>query len=552
MNHDARVLVVLRNLTTATRLLDVMPIFADDHRVERTFTIVPGSAFEDGTLDVLHALDARHIAWDDVPRTDVRLALAAGSNGPLDAIAAPLLVVPHGAGFNKLLPTGHRDLDRDRDRDRAERTTHTHPVSGLSRAQLMRGERVVATRIGLSHERQRTRLATHCPPALAHAEVIGDPCLDRLAASASWRDRYRRALGVRPDQRLIVVSSTWEPTALDGAWPDLPNRLLAELPYDEYRVAIVLHPNQWSRHGAYGIGERLGAARHGGLLTIPPHEGWRAALVAADLLIGDHGSVALYAAAIGVPVAFGAYDARLIAPDSPMAELADTADHLTPHRGLRDQIDKAVRPAAAQLSVARGTFGLVGESLTHLRRVAYDLMGLSLPTTRMATHAVPVPVPTTSPVHAFRVRTELTEDAVRITRHPAAVEDPFEPADSPLTGRHLAVDENDPDTGRVDGASVLFTRDPAAGPHWIDTTVLRPTGPRLAAQIVDARTCRIGLRDGTRLRSTAAADPTAGDPLDPAVHASAVYALLVARRPLTGTVHVTCGTTTATLSIEPA
>ncbi|KJK45787.1 hypothetical protein UK12_34255, partial [Saccharothrix sp. ST-888] len=112
---------------------------------------------------------------------------------------------------------------------------------------------------------------------------------------------YRRALWVRPGQRFVRRNSSWNPTALFGqAGPDddlplLRPRLTSELPADEYRVAGVLHPSLWTGHGPGQVRLWLEPGRRGGLALIDPLEGWRQALIAADAVIGDFGSVSYYA-----------------------------------------------------------------------------------------------------------------------------------------------------------------------------------------------------------------------------------------------------------------
>lgn len=114
-------------------------------------------------------------------------------------------------------------------------------------------------------------------------------------------------------------------------------RLIAELPHDEFRVALVLHPNVWSSHSSRQIEAWLAEALRSGLLLIPPHEGWRAAVTAADLVVSDHGSVSVYAAAIGRPVLLATDGRTAIDPDSGLGRLYEVAHPLDPHRPLRGQ-----------------------------------------------------------------------------------------------------------------------------------------------------------------------------------------------------------------------
>ncbi|WP_324617248.1 hypothetical protein [Streptomyces bicolor] len=135
--------------------------------------------------------------------------------------------------------------------------------------------------------------------------LAGDPCWDRMLAARPYRERYRRALGVGRGQRLIVLNSTWNPESLfgdgggDDVLPSLLPRLTSEFPADEYRLAAVLHPNIWLGHGPGQLRAWLDRARRAGLALIDPLDGWRQALIASDAVIGDHGSVTYYAAALG-------------------------------------------------------------------------------------------------------------------------------------------------------------------------------------------------------------------------------------------------------------
>ncbi len=93
-----RVLAVARNLASAGRLADVLTVFASDSRVQTLFTMVKGSAFDDGLHEFLSETRARIVPWRQAVRSGFDLALAASANGDLHELRAPLLLMPHGAG----------------------------------------------------------------------------------------------------------------------------------------------------------------------------------------------------------------------------------------------------------------------------------------------------------------------------------------------------------------------------------------------------------------------------------------------------------------------
>ena len=98
---------------------------------------------------------------------------------------------------------------------------------------------------------------------------------------------------------------------------------LSTIARDEYQLALVVHPNERVRLGARDLEEHLEPARRAGLILPAAYEEWASVAVAADLLVSDHGSAALYAAALDRPL-LAAYDggAELL-PGSPMATLLD-------------------------------------------------------------------------------------------------------------------------------------------------------------------------------------------------------------------------------------
>ncbi|MEV5573677.1 hypothetical protein AB0L06_26860 [Spirillospora sp. NPDC052269] len=371
-----KVLVVVHSVTALGRLLDVLAVLEDELRAQVVYTRIPASAFTDGVEEFLRDVGALVIPWEQAVRESFDLALSASSSGDLHLVKAPLIVMPHGIGYNKYLKT-----------ENGKRKT----VYGLGEEQLVRGGRVVPAVLVLSHGEQLVRLKESCPEAVPHAVVAGDVCFDRMAASGEWRRVYRERLRVRDGQRLVVVSSTWGSTSLLGADPSVVGRLLRELPVDEYRVAAVVHPNVWHGHGAWQVRSWLADCRRAGLLLIPPREGWRAALAAADCVVGDHGSVTLYGAALGRPTVLAAYDEDDISPGTAMDVLADVAPRLRDGVPLRPQIEDAMRrhdPALGELFAGLAVERR-GEAAAVLREAMYRLMGLPEP--ERPARVVPVP-----------------------------------------------------------------------------------------------------------------------------------------------------------------
>jgi hypothetical protein len=223
--------------------------------------------------------------------------------------------------------------------------------------------------------------------------VAGDPCYDRLAASLPLRAAYRQALGVGA-RKLVAVSSTWGSGSLLQRCPDLLPQLVEELPPEEYQVTAIVHPNAWYWHGPRQVRAWYGEALRRGLVLVPPEEGWRAVLAAADWVIGDHGSVTCYAASLGVPVLLAAFPEEDIEPGSLVADLGKIAPRLDVDQPIGPQLSRAVTAWSPDSSAAIRTrvTDVPGQSARIIRRLMYRMMKLPEPVTGPDIDPVPRPV----------------------------------------------------------------------------------------------------------------------------------------------------------------
>ncbi|MDH6111600.1 translation initiation factor 2 [Kitasatospora sp. MAP12-15] len=496
------------------RLLDVLPVFAGDERIITRFTLVPGSDFDVDALAALERSGARNIAWEDACRRPHDLILTASPKGPLRVLSGPLVLFPHGAGFNKTLAhEGSWDLP-----------------SGLDPRFLLDGGNPWAALHALAHTSQLDRLAEHCAPAATKAAVVGDPTLDRILRSLSLREEYRSSLGTG-ERRLIVLTSTWGPESLLARRPRLPAALVGGLPRDTYQFALVLHPNEYSRTGAFDLSRQLAPALEAGLVLARPHEEWAALLVASDAVITDHGSTALYAAAINRTVV-GAYDggSELI-PGSPMAKMLAAVPLLSEAAALPDALQAAT--ASGTRRFADTVFALRGRSLVRLRHELYRL--LRLRPRSVPIEALPLPHPSPAPRRppAYAVRAEVSGHRVSVQRFPAFTS---------VTAHHLAVEHPAAGPRHTQSASLLWRRsgpvrhdapDAAATGRWTAAgwtarVLAEAPGCRTAAAILTPERCLVRHRSAGLLSVHIGVCHADGRVLrvDPAAVLSAVHAWL--------------------------
>jgi hypothetical protein len=367
------VLVIVHSVISAQRMLDAVRLLESDLRVQVVFTMAP-SAVGAGLEELLSATGGVFMPWHRATQLRFNVALAA-DYGAVHEVRAPLLVMPHEASLNQMLR-------------RTGQAVAGGVVYGLDPQRLVRDSRARLAAILLSHVFERDRLARARPEILPLATMVGDSSYDRMVASLPLRDFYRRALGVGPSQKLVVVASTPELRSPSIRPYVLLRRVVAELPADEYHVLALFHPDlvPCRRTG-------LPASLRHGLSLMPPEADWRAPLVAADYLISDYGPMAPYGAVAGVPVLLFGRPNDDFDPDSSLGELGKIAPRVTSRHLIRTQLRKALkkyRPDHYQRVVERIT-SEPERCNRVLRRALYRTLGLVQPSTIPRTDPVSPP-----------------------------------------------------------------------------------------------------------------------------------------------------------------
>ena len=534
MAFTRTVLVVARTLTTTAWLLDFLEeVFADDPRVQVVFTIedTAPSVYHEEARTLLDEVGARVLPWSQACATVFDLAICSTQNGSFHELRSPLFITPHGPGFGK--PASVRP-----------RGEVPRPIKDS-----LRNPSVPATTVVLSHQNQASLF--DADGGEVQLLVAGDPAYDRLVASLPRRHQYRQAFRLRREQRLVVCSSTWGPGAQLGLLPDLALRLAGELPVDEFKVAMIIHPNIWFGHGPWQVRVWLRTAAEAGVVLIPPRgDEWRAAVLASDVLIADHGSVGFYGMAIGRPLLRSSFGEQYLRADAPLAELAKMAPELKLDDTVAHQIDRAIDrhdPARCRQLVDR-MFDKQGEAVSIMRAAIYRLIGLSVGasggTLAVSEGAIPM-----GAVHSHVVTGEVRHDAsaqttVAIRRLPAAAdrEQAARPTSSSREkaipprgggggggGRHLVVDEAEQRARRRESASIITRAgtgtDFGSHANWAARVLEELPGCRLVATLnqQDGRALISG-RDGCAFNVSVAPDEDGVRPSAAAL-ASLIYLL---------------------------
>lgn len=486
------VLVVVRNHTSMDRVLEVLHALGEGGlSLAIKFTIDQGSKFARRLNGRLDEIGAEELGWSEATNRHWDLIIAAHADNQLGELCGPMLIMPHGVGYN---------------RKRLESTGGETCAVGTSAHELMSAGKVYASLICLSHEEQRARL---CAEARPYGIVIGDLVLDKLKAGKHQRPDIRRELGVGK-KKLVLVTSTWNEYSAMGARPDVYRRLVAQLPADEYLVAAVFHPNIWYGRSIYEIQHEFRDELDSGMLLVDQTT-WQAAVIAADVVIGDHGSVTNYGVALDLPTLLAADGTKEIDERSPLAGLHAALPHLVDGIPFREQIEAAIRDHRPGNWSAHTDqlFALPGKGLEAIVNAARSLMDLP-PVTRppRPRRIAPIKVMRGEPVTAHRVvvRARSGEPAPwHLERHPAIVTTRDDIPESTLVVR------SDESYSR-DSAEIIVHNGPlpeAEALAWLEET-LTDWGGAAVATALEGGDCLVWCRDGTQIKAR-------GDPLVAAI-----------------------------------
>ncbi|MEV4557499.1 hypothetical protein AB0K51_10945 [Kitasatospora sp. NPDC049285] len=393
-----RVLVVVHTVVYGNRLREIYELLGSDLRVQVVFTVAP-HAFNGGVAALLLAVGGTVVPWEEAVRTEFDLVLAAGSQG-VEQLRGPLVRLPHGAGHLKLArrhtPVASVSGAPDELGSRAAGPDGQRPVSGLGRDYLLWQGRPNAAAYAFAHRDDLAELARACPEALPLAEVVGDGDHDRITAELPRRAEFRAAFGLGPEERLVLISSTWGPLSVFGRLDALLPRLVRELPAGQYRTALLVHPNVSAGHGGWQVRRWVEGISGGAVSLVTPEADWRPLLIAADYVIGDHGSVTLYAALTEARILLARFPHRDVNPRSPGVQLARTAPALHPAHPLAAQLGYADQryDRAAYAAIGRRISSEPGRFRQKIRRLLYRVLDLGEPahTPEPAPLALPAPL----------------------------------------------------------------------------------------------------------------------------------------------------------------
>lgn len=357
--YQKTVLMIVRSPTTLERSVELAQHLFKDIRIQTFFTVPDNRSSFGNDLELrIHQKHLPFIPWQQARATSFDLGIIASSIDDFPELDMPLLLISHGPGA-----TSNRSLHG---------VNNAH--SDISTASISKHSRTIC----LVSEDERALYSSH-----RDLITIGDPVFDSLFLSIHHRQEFRNALQAET-RKIIVVSSTWNLNSSVASHPQFINELLQRLPQDEYIIAAILHPNIWVGHGEWQIYTWLHDAIDAGLRLIPYDGGWQATIVAADYVLGDNGSVSIYANELGIPTGLISYSPdenldqrgviRKLANTTRINTIDGVLDFISDESNHDVHLDEHhIRARAAT------DFANLGNSMSAFAQLAYSKLGLTPP-----------------------------------------------------------------------------------------------------------------------------------------------------------------------------
>lgn len=190
----------------------------------------------------------------------------------------------------------------------------------------------------------RDVLSSKNPALQGRMAVVGNMMADNLIALNQKREMIRQDLGIRKEDRVLVIFSTWGPDSLIQRFgTTLLNDILKVS--ETYKVYLLIHPlndrNEFPDKDA--IFEFLERHRDGAVKRVDPFVSPLPYLVVADVVLTDHTSLFLYYTLLKKPYLFVPLLAEYIEPESLTLKFYELQERYDPTRPLGDQLDCAIK-----------------------------------------------------------------------------------------------------------------------------------------------------------------------------------------------------------------
>ena len=351
----------------ADYLNDVWEILKDDSRLRFYLLADGGEKKKNDWPQTLRSLPMKVVSVDYAEKRPWDMVLTSYHEGlAQDLIGVdknPGVFIPHG------IAAGVKYVGEEED----------YPFSRLA---LDENNRSRYARIFAASDFIRDKGVMQTPALQECATAVGDPHNERMLALVERRDEIREQMGIRPEEKVVLVCSAWTPKCL---YKTMGDSILAEgrKLLDDYRIILNCHPHlyhPWAKADDGRIwGEYIGSQKPLGFMVREPDEDWAPFMVACDVLLTDYTSLALHGILLGRPAVYIPIPDDFLVEGSLVWRYRELSPALKPDASnLGECLEKALNdyPADRLRELATDVNSYPGQSFKLMRKELYDVLQL--------------------------------------------------------------------------------------------------------------------------------------------------------------------------------
>lgn len=225
-------------------------------------------------------------------------------------------------------------------------------------------------------------MTKNIPELSETVKVVGNINFDKLKNLDNQRAKIRSRLGFDDKDAVVFVMSTWGPNCL---WQSTKNDILPEMIElrNEFRFILSAHPNEYRPNSFDGqqCGKYLQEQRQNGFVVLGPSEDWQDYIIACDIIVSDHTSLAIYGALLGRPIVYISIADELIVKDGIVWRLREISPVIRKDcSNLRECLFKAQNdyPANKLNQLSKDIISYPGQSQTLVKKELYALLQLPI------------------------------------------------------------------------------------------------------------------------------------------------------------------------------
>lgn len=228
-------------------------------------------------------------------------------------------------------------------------------------------------------ERVRQQALDECSQLKNILAVVGDLQTDHMLAMVEHREQIRSDMGFESSDKVALILSSW---GSDSIMEQMGKEIVAQASelHDRFKFIFSTHPNHWrGSHAAnHPWGQYLADHQPTGSHIVQPDSDTLPALVASDMAITDHGSMATNYAILKKPLGVVAIESETLTNGSIGQAFQQTLPRIRPNDSLGDFLDQLADscPIDEMYDIAHRFIPHAGEAADRTRKTIYDLLDI--------------------------------------------------------------------------------------------------------------------------------------------------------------------------------